>query len=61
MKTNTTFAVDYLKQLESRGFYGSVELRYEAGKLVHLVERRSLKPNNLPDMLGGNYDNNTKQ
>jgi hypothetical protein len=55
-----TAAADYLKQLEVQRFYGTVELRFEEGKLVHLVEHRSLKPSNLSDKLRGDHDHNTR-
>jgi antitoxin component YwqK of YwqJK toxin-antitoxin module len=58
--TNETQAADYLQRLESQRFYGTVELRYEDGKLVHLVEHRSLKPSNLSDKLRGNHERTTR-
>ncbi len=37
----------YLEVLADEGFYGSIEIRFEAGNVVHLVEHRSLKPESL--------------
>jgi hypothetical protein len=37
----------YIQRLAADGFYGTLELRFEAGNVVHLVEHRSLKPLSL--------------
>jgi hypothetical protein len=37
----------YLDSLVSRGFWGSVTLKYQGGTLVHLVQEQSLKPEQL--------------
>jgi hypothetical protein len=60
METNSVLTVDYLRRLEAQHFYGTVELRFEEGKLVPLVEHRSLKPFNLSDKLRGNHDRETR-
>ena len=39
--------IDYIKQLASEEFYGTLELRFEAGNIVHLNEHRSLKTHSL--------------
>ena len=40
-------SLDFVQRLAAEGFYGTVELRFEAGKIVHLFEHRSLKPTSL--------------
>ena len=54
-------ALHYLRRLASGAFYGTVELRFEAGNVVHLIEHRSLKPDLLPtpDNLRSNDDERT--
>ena len=42
-----TEALAYLRDLASCDFFGTVELRFEAGNVVHLVEHRSFKPHSL--------------
>ncbi len=37
----------HLRHLSSAGFYGTLEVRFEAGHVVHLTEHRNLKPNSL--------------
>ena len=50
--------VAYLQNLSSGGFYGTLEVRFEAGNVVHLAEHRSLKPFSLttPDKLRSNNE-----
>ena len=50
--------VPYLRRLATEAFYGTVELRFEAGNVVHLIEHRSLKPDALttPDNLRSKDD-----
>lgn len=36
--------IDVLHDLESRRFYGSVELKYEAGQIVLLRKTETIKP-----------------
>ena len=38
----------YLVHLATGKFDGTIELRFDAGNVVHLTEHRSLKPNSLP-------------
>ena len=40
-------SIDYIQKLASEEFYGTLELRFEAGNIVHLNEHRSLKPHSL--------------
>ena len=46
-------SLGFIQRLAAEGFFGTVELRFEAGNVVHLVEHRSLKPTSLttPDKL----------
>ena len=48
----------YLLHLATGKFDGTIELRFEAGNLIHLTEHKSLKPDSLPtsDTLRSNYD-----
>jgi hypothetical protein len=49
-------SLEYLKTLAQDEFYGTLEIRFEAGNIVHLVER-SLKPESLEtsDKLRSNH------
>jgi hypothetical protein len=40
-------SLSYITQLSAKEFYGTVELRFEAGRIVLLVEHRSIKPETL--------------
>lgn len=33
-----------LHELKNRGYYGKLEISFEAGRMVHLEKRESLKP-----------------
>jgi hypothetical protein len=39
--------VVHIERLAIEGFYGTLEVKFEAGNIVHLVEHRSLKPCSL--------------
>ncbi len=64
-QTNGTFpkglveVLLYLLRLATGKFDGTIELRFEAGNVVHLTEHKSLKPDSLPtpDNLRSNHDN----
>jgi hypothetical protein len=47
MSAATQTAIDYLRSLAERGFWGAVTLKYEAGKVVHLRKEENLKPSDL--------------
>jgi len=52
-------SLEFVQSLAAEKFYGTVELRFEAGNIVHLVEHRSLKPTSLttsdkPELIDGN-------
>jgi hypothetical protein len=46
-------SLEFLQRLSAERFYGTLELRFEAGNIVHLIEHRSMKPTFLttPDKL----------
>jgi hypothetical protein len=39
--------VNLLRHLEESRFYGSVELKYEAGRIVYIRKSETLKPSEL--------------
>jgi hypothetical protein len=39
--------INYLKDLIATSFYGSVELKVESGRLVHIIRHQSLMPGDL--------------
>jgi hypothetical protein len=39
--------VQLLRQLEEARFYGSVELKYEAGRVIYIRKSETLKPSEL--------------
>ena len=47
----------FLESLAYANFYGIVEVRFEAGNVVHLTEIRSMKPYSLaiPETLESNF------
>ena len=47
----------YVQRLAGDGFYGTLEVRFESGNIVHIIEHRSLKPFSLrtPDKLRSNH------
>lgn len=40
-------SVDYILRLALEGFYGTLELRFESGSVVHVVRHQSMKPSSL--------------
>lgn len=55
-------SLDYIQHLASEEFYGTLELRFEAGNIVHLLEHKSIKPYLLmtSDKLRSRNDKRTK-
>lgn len=42
--------IDYIRELSNRKFWGSVTLKFQDGGVIHVVEERSFKPEQLvPD------------
>jgi hypothetical protein len=47
MTTPNQSTIDYLRSLAEQGFYGTITLKYEAGKIVHVRKEENLKPSDL--------------
>ena len=43
-------ALDYLRKLGESRFWGSVTLKYEAGRVVHVRYEENLKPEELSEI-----------
>ncbi len=41
--------IRYLKRLCKEGFYGTLELRFENGKITNLRKMNNIKPEELPN------------
>jgi hypothetical protein len=56
-------SVDYIQHLADEEFYGTLELRFEAGNIVHLTEHKSMKPYLLktPDKLRSSYEKHSEK
>jgi hypothetical protein len=35
---------DFINKLTLANFFGSLELKFESGKIVHIIQNRSIKP-----------------
>jgi len=42
-------ALDYIRRLSKLAFWGSICLRFEAGRLVHVRREENLKPDELSE------------
>jgi hypothetical protein len=40
-------SVDYIYRLARERYYGTLELRFESGSVVHIVIHQSMKPSSL--------------
>jgi len=49
IKQNIT---EILRELESNRFYGSVEIKFEAGRIILLRKTETIKPNDYRDNRG---------
>ena len=47
-ETNET-TLHYLRELAARKFWGSVTLKFEAGRVVHIKKEESVKPDELSE------------
>ena len=47
MNTMSECASDYISDLMSARFWGTVTFKFQDGKLIHVAEERSLKPEQL--------------
>jgi hypothetical protein len=59
-KQNKT-ALEYLSQLADERFWGSVTMKFEAGRIVHVRREENLKPEELSGELRLNNDKSTDQ
>jgi hypothetical protein len=49
-------AINYIRDLTDKRFWGFLTLKYEDGKIVHVRQEQNLKPSELPgENRGGNY------
>lgn len=46
-KPQPDHVTDYIESLKQKGFWGSITLKFEAGKITHLKQEKNLKPNDL--------------
>ncbi len=49
MVINEPMATNILKELERERFYGSLEIKFEAGRVVLIRKTETIKPNNHRD------------
>lgn len=47
MSSGTTVALDYLRNLALKGFWGAITLKFEKGEIVHVRREENLKPSDL--------------
>lgn len=47
--TEITPVIDYIEELAAEGFWGTVTLKFQGGRVFHLTKEESLKPTQLPD------------
>ena len=47
MSATTIVALDYLRDLASQKFWGTVTLKFEGGEIVHVKQEENLKPSEL--------------
>jgi hypothetical protein len=47
MSAATISALDYLTNLASQNFWGTVTLKFENGEIVHVRQEENLKPSEL--------------
>ncbi len=47
MKMANSTALDYLRNLASQNFWGTVTLKFENGEIVHVKQEENLKPSEL--------------
>ena len=61
MVINEPTATNILKELERERFYGSLEIKFEAGRVVLIRKTETIKPNNHRDNRGEHNDKFSKQ
>jgi len=47
MSNQNNSIIEYLSQLASERFWGSILIKFEAGKIVHIRREENLKPEEL--------------
>lgn len=47
MKEQPDKTTEFIESLKQKGFWGSVTLKFEAGKITHLKQEKNLKPHDL--------------
>jgi hypothetical protein len=59
MIAGTTVALEYLRNLASKGFWGAITLKFEKGEIVHVRQEENLKPSDLsgPPRKNNEYNN----
>ena len=56
MKFNEESIITLLRDFERQKFFGSVELKIEAGRVVLMRKIETLKPNDCRESLGEKYE-----
>ena len=56
MVINETMATNILKELERERFYGSLEIKFEAGRVVLIRKTETIKPNDYRDNRGKQHE-----
>jgi len=54
--TLSEFVKNLFEQLERQEFYGSVELKFEAGRIVLIRKTETIKPNDHRNNRGNNFE-----
>jgi hypothetical protein len=52
-------ALEHIKELAEQGFWGTVKLQIQKGQIIHLVEERSFKPEQLIPEHRRSHEHNT--
>lgn len=58
MSATTIGALDYLRDLASQKFWGTVTLKFEQGEIVHVKQEENLKPSELSGKPRRTYGSN---
>lgn len=59
MNAATIAALDYLSNLASQKFWGTVTLKFEGGEIVHVKQEENLKPSDLSGKPRKHYGSNS--
>ena len=52
--------IQYLRGLAERGYFGSIELKFQRGQVTHLRQDETLKLNELPGLTRRTNDTNDR-